>query len=232
MLVLAIASGTEQARSQRIPLNGPILLPTLVPLAVALGETPKVGKHYILPVFDPSTMTPKNIGLDVRAESAFVVNDSAVFDSSTMRWHGAQPDTVTRVADRGADRAAASPDGWTSRAASSRRATVDSRWRRLPYEVAFENWRADSTHLVVSDDRDILETTAIAANKRWTSCLSRCACGSPAWISTGFDVKGYRQHLRGDTLTITPRVPDSALAPAYRLADPARRRSANTGPSR
>ena len=36
----------------------------------------------------------------------------------------------------------------------------------LPYEVAFENWRNDSTHLTVSDDRDILETTAIAANKR------------------------------------------------------------------
>ena len=40
------------------------------------------------------------------------------------------------------------------------------RLERQPYEVAFENWRTDSTHLTVTDDRDVLETTAIASNKR------------------------------------------------------------------
>ena len=39
---------------------------------------------------------------------------------------------------------------------------------RRPYEVAFENWKADVAKRgpAVSPDRDIYETTAIAANKR------------------------------------------------------------------
>ncbi len=94
LLVLAIQTGAQKPDTQRVALSGPILLPTLVPLAVALGEHPKVGQHYILPVFDPATMAPKDVGVDVRAESSFVVNDSSVFDSVTSRWRGVRPDTI------------------------------------------------------------------------------------------------------------------------------------------
>ena len=48
-----------------------------------LTEPPKIGKHYVLPVFDPARMAPTDVGFDVRAESLFVVNDSAVYDSTT-----------------------------------------------------------------------------------------------------------------------------------------------------
>src|SRR5262245_54069948 len=61
VLVFALSSGAEKADSQRIALAGPVLLPTLVPLAVALTETPKVGKHYVMPVLDPSTMNAKDV---------------------------------------------------------------------------------------------------------------------------------------------------------------------------
>ena len=44
VLVLAIAAGRDKPATQRIPHSGPVLLPTLVPLAIALGEAPKVGK--------------------------------------------------------------------------------------------------------------------------------------------------------------------------------------------
>ncbi|MFI5229487.1 MAG: hypothetical protein ACHQWU_10480 [Gemmatimonadales bacterium] len=94
VLTLAIQSGTEKPDTQRIALSGPLLLPTIVPLAVGLGEAPKVGRHYILPVFDPSSMAPKDVAVDVRAESSFVVDDSAVYDASIKRWHGVRPDTL------------------------------------------------------------------------------------------------------------------------------------------
>src|SRR5215211_1880165 len=94
VLVLGIASGKDKPESQRIALSGPILLPTLVPLAIALGEGPKVGRHYVLPVFDPASMSPKDVGLNVRAESLFIVNDSSVYDSTSGRWQGVLPDTI------------------------------------------------------------------------------------------------------------------------------------------
>lgn len=91
VLVFALSTGAEKPDSQRITLTGPILLPTLVPLAVALTETPRVGKRYVMPVLDPASMNSKDVTLDVRAESVFVVHDSAVYDASTARWRGVQP---------------------------------------------------------------------------------------------------------------------------------------------
>jgi len=62
VVIYAITHGTDApADSQRVQIGGPVLLPTLVPLAIALGEQPKVGKSYVLPVFDPATMAPKAI---------------------------------------------------------------------------------------------------------------------------------------------------------------------------
>ncbi|HEY8175081.1 MAG TPA: hypothetical protein VIF32_05300, partial [Gemmatimonadaceae bacterium] len=95
LLQFTVATGTGAAPdTQRLKLGGPILLPTLVPLAVALEEKPRVGKTYVLPVFDATSLAPKDVRLDIRAESLFVVNDSSVFDSTTGRWHGVLPDTI------------------------------------------------------------------------------------------------------------------------------------------
>jgi transglutaminase-like putative cysteine protease len=224
VLVLAITTGSEKAQSQRIPLNGPILLPTLVPLAVALGEAPKVGKHYILPVFDPGTMAPKDVGLDIRAESAFVVNDSSMFDSTTKRWRGIQPDTVK--AWQVTAETSGGFTGWIDEQGRIVETTqLGLALRRLPYEVAFENWRADSTHLAVTDDRDILETTAIAANKRLDGRTQRLVLSLQNVNLAGFDIASPTQHLDGHTLTTTlPN--DSALNARYvlpqgRTIDPA-----------
>jgi len=94
VLVFALSMAGEKPDTQRIALSGPVLLPQLVPLAVALPGPPKVGKHYVLPVFDPISMSARDVELDVRAESSFVVDDSAVFDPATWRWHGTQPATI------------------------------------------------------------------------------------------------------------------------------------------
>jgi transglutaminase-like putative cysteine protease len=94
---------------------------------------------------------------------------------------------------------------------------------RRPYEVAFENWKADVAKrgTEVSPDRDIYETTAIAANKRLRTNTTELRLRLTGADLSGFDVKGYRQHLKGDTLTITREGP-AALAATYRLPDGAK----------
>ena len=76
---------------------------------------------------------------------------------------------------------------------------------RRPYEVAFENWKIDAAARgdAVSADRDIFETTAISANKRLAKNLAELRVRLTGVDLGDFDVKGYRQRLRGDTLTIT-----------------------------
>lgn len=201
VLVLSIDSGNEKGKPQRIALSGPVLPPTLVPLALALGETPKVGKHYVLPVFDPSTMSAKNVGLDVKAESAFVVNDSAKYDSTTKRWHGIQPDTLK--AWKIVSETQGAFGGWVDeqgRIVSTTQLGLEL--KRLPYEVAFENWRNDSTQTAVTDDRDIMETTAIAANKRLDQRVTSLRVRLSGVDLSGFDVNGGQQSLHGDTLVV------------------------------
>ncbi len=216
--VLVLGVGTrdgERVDSQRVALTGPILLPTLVPLAVALTERPKLGKHYTLPVLDPSTMAARDVGLDVRAESLFVVDDSAAFDATSKRWHGVQPDTVR--AWQVVAQTAGGFSGWIDeqgRIVATTQLGFDL--RRLPYEVAFENWRSDTGHVAVSDDRDIIETTAIAANVRMARDISALELKLSGANLSGLDVNGPHQRLAGDTLVVS-EVPASSMITTRRV---------------
>jgi hypothetical protein len=213
VLSITVRTGKETASPHRIPISGPILLPTIVPLALALGEQPKVGKHYSLPVFDPTQMAPADMEFDVRAESSFVVDDSARFDAATRVWHGAQPDTI-HAWQVGAT-SNTSFSGWIDEQGRIMQTMMlGFTLKRMPYEVAFENWRNDSTHLAVSSDRDILETTALAANKRLDSHLSSLVVRLSNVDLAGFDLNGGRQHFENGVLTISP-LPDTALAAKY-----------------
>jgi hypothetical protein len=209
VLILAVASGNAKPDTQRIALNGPVLLPTIVPLAIALSEPPKVGKHYVLPVFNPASMSSADVGLDVQAESAFVMSDSAVYDSSTARWKGIHPTSLR--AWQVAAKSASGFAGWIDeqgRIVQTKQLGFEL--RRLPYEVAFENWRASSDHDSVTKDRDILEMTAIAANKRMTSNATMLRARLSGVDLAGFDLKSPRQRLIGDTLIVTME-PEKAL---------------------
>jgi transglutaminase superfamily protein len=218
VLVLAIASGQGAAPdTQRIHLDGPVLLPTLIPLTIALGERPSVGKTYNLPMFDPIGMVPKQTTFRVTAESSFVVNDSAAFDSTTRRWRGVLPDTIKAWRISGEQGSTFS--GWVDeqgRVVSTTQLGFDL--RRLPYELAFENWRIDERErgTRVTEDRDILETTAIAADKSLRGGLPYLRVRLSNVDLAGFDLNGDRQALRGDTLTIA-RESDSSLVAKYAL---------------
>ena len=224
LLVLAIAAAGAPADTQRLPISGPILLPTLAPLAVALESEPEVGKSYTLPIFDPATMAPKDIRVEVRAETLFVVNDSSVFDSTAMRWIGVRPDTVRAwqlVSESGNG-----IGGWVDqqgRIVAS--AQMGFRLSRRPYEVAFENWRietegrdvavAGAAPRPVARNRDVLETSAIASNKRIRSNLAVLRVRLSGASLQGFDLAGGRQVFDGQTLVITREAPDR-LVPRYR----------------
>jgi hypothetical protein len=193
-----------------------VLLPTVVPLALALSEPPKVGKHYLLPVFNPASMAPADIGFDVQAESAFVVSDSAVYDSTAKTWRGVRPETL-RAWQVTAKAPAAAFNGWVDeqgRIVQTKQLGFEL--RRLPYELAFENWRATSGRDAVTDDRDILEMTAIAANKRMTSRVGVLRVRLTGVDLAGFDLNGQRQRLAGDTLIVTSE-PDRALVTNFML---------------
>lgn len=226
VLVLSISTGNAKPDTQHIALTGPILLPNLVPIAVALGEQPKVGKHFILPVFDPASMSPKDVGVDIRAESVFVVNDSSVLDKSTGRWNGVRPDSVH------AWKIVASTAGGFSGWVDEQGHIVETSQlgfvlKRLPYEVAFWNWRNDLAHSAVTEDRDILETTAIAANKHLGPRIDALKVRLTNVDLTGFDLDAQRQHLAGDTLTISHE-PESALIATYKIPMGFRLDRANT----
>jgi hypothetical protein len=227
VLIFALSIDGAKADSQRISLSGPVLLPTLVPLAVALTETPKVGKHYVMPVLDPATMNAKDVSLDVRAESMFVVNDSAVFDSTTKRWRGVTPVRIRAFQIVARDNATVF-SGWIDEQGRIVETTqLGFVLKRLPYEEAFENWKNQS-QAPVTADTDILETTAIAANKRIAREVDALQVRLSGVRLDVFDIHGDGQELRGDTLIIR-RAPDSLLTAPDRLPY-GRRDSANTVP--
>jgi transglutaminase-like putative cysteine protease len=226
LLLLAVKGIAGQpADTQRIALRGPVLFPTLLPLAVALGDRPHAGGSVTLPVFDPATMSPRDMRVAVEAESVFVVPDSSVFDVATKRWRGARPDTLRAWKLTTATSGASGFTGWVDE--QGRIVLADQllglTLERRPYEVAFENWKLDAAKrgTSVTADRDIYETTAISASKRLRRNINELRVTLTGVELDGFDVKGYRQRLRGDTLTITREGPP-ALRASYALPNGAR----------
>jgi hypothetical protein len=135
---------SARADTQRIRIDGPVLLPALVPLAVGLSGRPSVGDKVTLPVLDPVAMTARHVSLTIDAESLFVVHDSASLDSAAGRWRGVRPDTVRawHVVPVGATTFQPVWFDEQGRVVESTQFGTLT-LRRMPYELAFENWRRD-----------------------------------------------------------------------------------------
>jgi len=140
LLSLVVSAGHARPVTQRIRLHGPLFLPTMVPMVIALGDRAKVGEQYTYDVFDPVTGSSGPVTVRVNAESLFVVPDSAMFDTTAGRWVAAHEDTLRawRLEQLGGGRLT----GW-----------IDSRGRmvsaeplehlamhRTAYEMAYLNW--------------------------------------------------------------------------------------------
>lgn len=232
MLLLTIAAPGAPPDTQRVRISGPVLLPTLVPLQIALME-PEVGRRYTFSTFDPVAMAARQVGVTVAAESVFVVPDSARFDQATRRWTVAHEDTVRawRIQPDAEGGAAGGGlpglgivAGWVDEqgrmVASAQPGGIGL--HRTAYEMAFENWRNDTRRASrgVDPGRDVLETTAIAADQlRGKREIGELTVRLTNVDLAGFELDGGRQSLHGDTLEIRREDPASlraSYAPAER----------------
>ncbi len=209
VVIFAMDVPGQPADTQRVAVRGPVLVPTLAPLAVALGETPKVGKTYRLPTFDPQQMQSRDVALTVKAESLFVVDDSARFDPAAKRWTSALTDTVRAWHVVGAE--GVGFNGWVDAQGRVVLATQAAgiTLRRMAYELAFENWRIARDAAAAANggaQRDIMESSAISAGvDLGRGALQRLRVRLSGVQLAGYDLDGGRQALRGDTLTIERR---------------------------
>ncbi len=143
LLTLLVRTGSRPARTERVRLDAPLLLPTMVPMAIALGEQPKVGSRYTYRIFDPFTSTTRRATVRVQAESLFVLPDSAILDPTGTTWVVAHLDTVRawRIVEEHGGRLTGWVDG---RGRMVQAAPLDRFFmRRTAYELAFENWSHD-----------------------------------------------------------------------------------------
>ena len=220
-VVYSLTTNGQPSDSQRISVRGPILLPQLVPLAIALGEDPKVGRTFSIATFDPQTMEQRPVALRLAAESLFVLVDSARFDAGRAEWVSALTDTVRawRVEPQRPDGGGFT--GWIDQQGRVVQATQPGGLvlKRMAYELAFENWRIsrDRVAATAATAGDIIERTAIAAN----AMAGRARIAELRARLTGVDLRGYqldggRQRLVGDTLIITREAP-STLVAAYSM---------------
>ena len=196
---------TLKPDTSRVKLNGPVLLPTLLPLAVMLGDRPKVGAKTTFSVFDPVEQAPKPVVIEIMAESLFVVSDSAKLDTASGRWTVAHDDTVRawRLKTDGTQPVLA----WVDEQGRLVQAELPGGLaiQRHAYEIAFENWKLDARArgTRVTADRDILETTAIASNRLVrVNALGELRARLSGTDLRGFAIEGGRQHMSGDTLIV------------------------------
>jgi hypothetical protein len=188
LLIVIVRSVTTPADTHRVRLDGPVLLPTLVPLAVALGDRPEKGARISLPVFDPIALAPRDMHLTIEAESVFVIPDSSVFDATTSRWKGAREDTVRawRVATDSAT-GASGFRGWVDAQGRLVLATqlLGMTLERRPYEVAFENWNR-MRGSAAARCPPTATSSRRRRSRRASACArtsGRCASDSRVWIS-------------------------------------------------
>jgi transglutaminase-like putative cysteine protease len=196
---IVVARGGSE---QRVSFRAPLLVPALVPLAVALGpSTPRIGDTHAFDVFDPATLGVRRMTVAVRAESSWVVVDSASWDAGARRWRGAHADTVHAWNIQ--DEAAPSWTAWVDEQGQLVAGTLPGGHTlvRTAYELAFENWRQavrePEAHATASSDREpagvpVLDSAWIVVRGLTLSALD----ASSGW-----------QQVRGDTLIVAASSP-------------------------
>ena len=219
-IVYAVTSTGTRPDSQRVGVPGPTLLPILVPLAVALGETPRVGRKYALPIFNPSTTEAGRTTFVIRAESLFSVVDSARLDSAKGVWVRAHIDTLRAWRVEPANGTAAGDfSGWVDAAGRVVERSLPGGLvvRRMAYEMAFENWRAARDLAPVVGAGNVSERTAIsaAAVPGRIRLSSLTVVVGPSDLLHN-DLSGGRQTRTGDTVRVRQEA-DSDLVPSWSL---------------
>ncbi len=156
LLTLTTTTGSARPTTTQVRVQHPLLMPTVVPIALALEQRPKIGREYAYSIYDPLARAPRDVTLRVRAESLFVLGDSAVLDGATERWREAHQDTVRGWRIEEAD--GGPLHGWVDEKGRLIQTTLPGRFalHRTPYELAFQNWDLDAKE-------DTIATTSATA---------------------------------------------------------------------
>jgi transglutaminase-like putative cysteine protease len=173
--VLAISILSEgDSQMTRIPLEGPITLPALLPLRLAFGGELQSGRSYTARLFDPVLVTSRDVRVRVAAESTLVVSDSADLDSTTMTWVPEHFDTV-RAFRIEQDASGMPLSSWIDAQGRLVLATdtVGFAMVRAAFEIVHENFKKRDTARVARNSAtpgpgDIVPLTALAAGVRAT----------------------------------------------------------------
>ncbi|MEX0691054.1 MAG: transglutaminase-like domain-containing protein [Gemmatimonadales bacterium] len=194
----------------RIPLEGPIVLPSVVPLTVAFGGRLEIGRSVTLRLFDPAVLAQRPTTFRVVAESTFVFPDSAQYDSTLRRFVPATYDTVQAWAVVTEDTRGLGATTWIDARGNVVHAStpVGFHMARSAFELAYENFRQQPPEIVASLSSDIIQQTAIGAGVRLDPAnLRRLTVRIGGAPLAGYDLPGGRQQLTGDTLTVTRETP-------------------------
>jgi len=226
--VSIVSDGDSQVT--RMPLTGPITLPSLLPLRLAFGGELQRGRTYSARLFDPLLLATQDVTVRVAAESTLVVADSADLDSTTMVWGPEHFDTLRAFRiDHEANGVRVS--NWIDAQGRIVRSSghVGFAMERSAFEIAYENFRRRDTARVARtsaapDLDDVVPVTALAAGVRDAPPepgAARFRVRVSGVNLAGFDVllggEGARQRLAGDTLEISREGAIEAHAAPYRL---------------
>jgi hypothetical protein len=225
ILAMAIVSDGD-SQVTRIPLTGPITLPTLLPLRLAFSGELKRGRTYTARLFDPLLLAARDVTVRVAAESTLVVADSADLDSTTMVWVAEHFDTVRafRIIQ---DANGIPMSSWIDAQGRvvSTSSPVGFAMARAAFEIAYENFRRRDTARVARNSAtpppgEIIPVTALAAGVRddpipLARLRLRFSGVDLPWSAAGGG--GPRQRVSGDTLSIDRESAVQSHATPYRL---------------
>jgi hypothetical protein len=194
-------SGPQQSRME---VSAGLLLDAALSLRMAASGELREGNEFTARIFDPSSLSERDVMISVGPRETIVVTDSARLENG--RWVVSLLDTVPafRVEQRFGGVTISNwidEDGQIVRAESPLGFTIE----RMYYELARQEWQGANASSLALGYGALIEGTAISANVDVTRVeeQGRLSVRLGGVELEGFDLEGGRQALRGDTLIVT-----------------------------
>ena len=217
------AGGSEQKVSYRFA--EPPIFSAALPIRIAMAGELKVGNTLHLPVFDPSTLSTREVEIRILEFDTLVMVDSASYDPASRRWSASGYDSIPAwkiVEIHGGIQVESwiDEDGRILRASSALGFTME----KTEYELARQAQEDASGLASLAIDEDLIFSTAVRSNvdlgavEEYDVLRFRLT----GVELSGFQLEGGRQTLSGDTLTVRREnwdALDAGYSLPYKLMD-------------
>lgn len=201
-LAVTMNAGSGPQRS-RMEIGAGLLLDAALSLRMAASGALREGNEFTARIFDPSSMSERDVLVSVGPRETIVVSDSARIENG--RWVATLLDTVPvfRVDQKFGGVSISNwidEDGQIVRAESPLGFTIE----RMYYELARQAWQGGRQSELAQGYGALIEGTAISADVDVTAVAERAQLRVRLGgvDLEGFDLEGGRQSLEGDTLTV------------------------------